>query len=72
MFMYGPDLHVDKRVESLTFDSPIAMNVSPYVPEMGPISLYAAEHFPRLVYMAQNIQTPRADALRELPPRARE
>ena len=24
---------------------------------MGLISLYAAEHFPRLVYMAQNIQT---------------
>jgi hypothetical protein len=57
MFMYGPDLHVEKKVESLTLDSPIALNVSPYVTEMGPISLYAAEHFPRLVYMAQNIQT---------------
>ena len=57
MFMYGPDLHVEKKVESLTSDSPIALNVSPYVTEMGPISLHAAEHFPRLVYMAQNIQT---------------
>ena len=57
MFMYGPDLQVEKKVESLTFDSLIALNVSPYVPQMGPISLYAAEHFPRLVYMAQNIQT---------------
>src|SRR5688500_12237553 len=56
MFMYGPDLHVEKKVESLTFESPIALNVSPYVTEMGPISLYAAEHFPRLVYMGQNIQ----------------
>ena len=30
MFMYGPDLHVEKKVESLTFDSQIALNVSPY------------------------------------------
>jgi polysaccharide pyruvyl transferase len=57
MFMYGPDLKVEKKVESLNVDSAIALNVSPYVPEMGPISLYAAEHFPNLVYMAQNIQT---------------
>jgi hypothetical protein len=57
MFTYGPDLHVEKRVESLTRYSPIALNVSPYVEEMGPISLHAAEDFPRLVYMAQNIQT---------------
>jgi hypothetical protein len=57
IFMYGPDLHVEKKVESLSFDSPIALNVSPYVPQMGPISLYAAEHFPRLMYMAQNMQT---------------
>jgi hypothetical protein len=57
MFMYGPDLHVEKKVESLTIDSPIALNVSPYVPQMGPISLYAAERFPRLVYMGQNMQT---------------
>jgi len=57
MFMYGPNLKVERRVESLNFDSPIAFNVSPYVPQMGRISLYAAEHFPNLVYMAQNIQT---------------
>ena len=57
MFMYGPNLKVEPKVESLSSDSPIAFNVSPYVPEMGPLSLYAAEHFPNLVYMAQNIQT---------------
>jgi hypothetical protein len=57
MFMYGPNLKLEKKVESLSYDSPIAFNVSPYVPEMGPLSLYAAEHFPNLVYMAQNIQT---------------
>ena len=57
MFMYGPDLKVERKVESLSYDSPIAFNVSPYVPEMGPISLHVAEHFRHLVYMAQNIQT---------------
>jgi Polysaccharide pyruvyl transferase len=57
MFMYGPNLKVERKVESLSYDSPIAFNVSPYVPEMGPLSLYAADHFPSLVYMAQNIQT---------------
>jgi Polysaccharide pyruvyl transferase len=57
MFMYGPDLTVDRKVESLRYDSPIALNVSPYVREMGPISLSAAERFPNLVYMAQNIQS---------------
>jgi hypothetical protein len=57
MFMYGPELNVEKKVESLSVDSAIALNVSPYVPQMGPLSMYAAEHFPNLVYMAQNIQT---------------
>src|SRR4029450_5493984 len=57
MFMYGPNLKVEPKVESLSFDSPIAFNVSPYVRAMGPLSMYAAEHFPNLVYMAQNIQT---------------
>ena len=57
MFMYGPNLKVERKVESLSFDSPVAFNVSPYVPQMGPLSLYAAEKFPNLVYMAQNIQT---------------
>jgi hypothetical protein len=55
--MYGPNLKVERKAESLSQDSAIAFNVSPYVPQMGPISLYAAEHLPNLVYMAQNIQT---------------
>ena len=57
MFMYGPDFQVHKKVDALTQDSPIALNISPYVREMGPISLYGAEHYPNLLYMAQNIQT---------------
>lgn len=57
MFMYGPDLRVRKKVDALTTDSQIALNVSPYVKEMGPISHDLAEQFPHLVYMAQNIQS---------------
>lgn len=57
MFMYGPDLHVTKRVEQLTRESPIALNISPYVREMGPISLDHAERYPNLIYMAQNHRT---------------
>jgi len=57
MFMWGPDLSVGRRVETLTRESPIAFNVSPYVTEMGPLSQYCAEHYPNLVYLAQNIQS---------------
>ncbi len=57
MFMYGPNLTVTKRVEELGPHSPIALNISPYVKAMGPISLYHAEHYPNLVYMAQNHRT---------------
>lgn len=57
MFMYGPNLKIEKRVPTLTADSPIALNISPYVKEMGPISLRQAARYPHLVYQAQNIQT---------------
>ena len=57
IFMWGPDLAVERRVERLTQESPIAFNVSPYVTEMGPLSQYCAERYPNLVYMAQNIQS---------------
>ena len=54
MFMYGPHLRVQKRVASLGPDSPIALNISPYVARMGPLSLDHAERYPRLVYRAQD------------------
>jgi hypothetical protein len=57
MFMWGPDLKVTRRVGALTPQSPIALNISPYVPEMGPISLDHAERYPNLVYVAQNRET---------------
>ena len=57
MFMYGPDLKISRKVDALTTDSPIALNISPYVHEMGPISLDHAARYPNLRYMAQNWQT---------------
>ena len=57
MFMYGPDLRVEKRVEELGPQSRIALNISPYVRAMGPVSLRHAERYPNLVYMAQNHRT---------------
>jgi hypothetical protein len=54
MFMYGPDLSVAKRAEFLGPESRIALNISPYVKAMGPISLDHAERYPRLDYIAQD------------------
>ena len=57
MFMYGPDLRIDRKVDALTTESPIAFNVSPYVREIGPISIDHAQRYPNLMYMGQNMQT---------------
>lgn len=57
MFMWGPELAVERKVDALTPSSPIAFNVSPYVGRMGPLSRHCAERYPNLVYMGQNIQT---------------
>lgn len=57
MFMYGPDLKINRKVDELTAESRIALNISPYVAALGPISLDHAERYPNLVYQAQNRQT---------------
>ncbi|MDO9378598.1 MAG: polysaccharide pyruvyl transferase family protein [Nocardioidaceae bacterium] len=54
MFMYGPDLHVEKKVDALDADSRLAFNVSPYVQKTGPLSLHHAQAYRNLVYMAQD------------------
>ena len=54
MFMYGPRLVVTRRVGELSADSPISMNISPYVPQMGPLSVDQAARYPNLVYTAQD------------------
>lgn len=55
MFMHGPVLPAPRLVDHLERESPIALNVSPYVTAMGPISLHHAERYPHLVYLAQNL-----------------
>jgi hypothetical protein len=57
LFMRGPDLRVDKSVPRLTRRSPVAINISPYVKEMGPITMAAYARYPHLTYVAQDRKT---------------
>lgn len=57
LYMYGPNLSVKKKVEALTEQSRIALNVSPYVRSIGPVAIDQATRYPNLVYMAQNRDT---------------
>ncbi|MCL2470351.1 MAG: polysaccharide pyruvyl transferase family protein [Propionibacteriaceae bacterium] len=54
MFMAGPNLSITKTVEAITEQSRISMNISPYVPKMGPISLDHAARYQNLIYTAQD------------------
>ncbi len=57
MFLDGPRLRVAKRVPELTPASTIAINVSPYVGAMGSVVAEHVERYPRLVYVAQDLDT---------------
>jgi hypothetical protein len=57
MFMWGPDLKVTKRLRELDRDSPIALNISPYVPQIGAISRDQPAKYPNMIYFGQNLQT---------------
>jgi hypothetical protein len=57
LFMRGPDLRVDKSVTRLTRRSPLAINITPYVKEMGPITMAAYARYRHLVYVAQDRET---------------
>lgn len=54
LFLGGPGLTVEKRVADLTADSRISMNLSPYVPGLGPIVEAHTKRYPRLRYAAQH------------------
>jgi hypothetical protein len=58
LFRNGSALFVE-RGSALNRESRISMNVSPYVPYMGPLSLYHAARYPRLSYIPQDIATAR-------------
>ena len=57
MFLNGPDLHVSKPVPELGPDAAVALSVSPYVKAMGPIVAEHVDRYPRLVYIAQDLDT---------------
>jgi hypothetical protein len=59
MFLFGPELRVEKGVPALEHDSPIAINGAPYRPAMGKILAANAARYPNLVYVAQDIATVR-------------
>lgn len=54
VFLHGKDLRVEKRVAALTRSSRISMNLSPYVPNLGPIVEHHTNAYPNLRYAAQH------------------
>ncbi|MFT4108572.1 polysaccharide pyruvyl transferase family protein [Propionicimonas sp.] len=57
LFLRGPQLEIVRKVEELTPYSRISLNVSPYRPLIGPISLDHAKRYPNLMYTAQDQRT---------------
>ena len=57
MFLYGDALRVEKTVTRLERDTPMSLNVSPYVKAMGPIVTFHLERYPNLTCVAQDLDT---------------
>jgi hypothetical protein len=57
MFLYGDALRVEKVVTRLEGDTPISLNVSPYLKAMGPIVTHHLERYSNLTYVAQDLDT---------------
>lgn len=57
MFMWGPTLRVERRVPALDAGSRVAITISPYRVNMGPIALETYRRFPNLTYYAQDLPT---------------
>jgi hypothetical protein len=57
MFFHGDRLPVEKRVASIEPESPLALNISPYVRALAPlVDRHVARH-PNLIYVAQDLDT---------------
>ena len=54
VFLHGPGHKVEKRVAALNQQSRISLNISPYVPGLGPIVDRHMERYPNLRYAAQH------------------
>ena len=57
MFVWGENLHVEKRVPVLERDSRVSLNVSPYVNAMGTVVTASVERYPNLTYVPQDLET---------------
>ena len=57
MFWAGERFHVEKRLPALDADSRIAITISPYRREMGPILMHHHARYPNLTYLAQDAPT---------------
>ncbi|MCW2840881.1 MAG: hypothetical protein JWR55_2364 [Aeromicrobium sp.] len=54
LFLHGGDFRVEKSVDALTSDSPLALNLTPEVPGIGAFATAQAERHPRLTYIGQD------------------
>ena len=57
MFWAGERFHVEKRLPALDADSRIAITISPYRREMGPILMHHHARYPNLTYLPQESAT---------------
>lgn len=57
MFLYGPDLPALRLPDVVDSNSRISLNLSPYVPGLGPFATRLADAYPELVYTAQDLPT---------------
>lgn len=62
LFRNGLEQRIDKRVPAIGPESKLSINVTPYVPYMGPCSLHHAARYPNLTYIPQDLATMRTMA----------
>ncbi|MCW2830877.1 MAG: hypothetical protein JWP31_1569 [Aeromicrobium sp.] len=54
LYLHGRDFRVEKKVEALTVDSPLALNLTPEVPGIGAFATAQAARHPQLTYVGQD------------------
>lgn len=54
LFLHGRDFRVDKRVDAITEDSPLALNLTPEVSGIGAFATAQAARHPNLTYIGQD------------------
>lgn len=54
LFLHGRDFRIDKPVEAITDDSPLALNLTPEVPGIGAFATAQAQRHPHLTYIGQD------------------